>query len=285
MSEHSLALGAAQAPRFVGRDELRRLGLDRRGLERALTSGAIIRARKGRYVRGDVPDDVLRAAQLGGRLDCVSLLRHCGVFVLTERALHLQIDVGASRLPTRAPGVIAHWRESRAGKQDLLADHVEALVRAVRCQGAREAVATLDSAVHRGFIREDELRLVFELLPRRYRALEPLVDGRCESGSESLMRLILRTLSCRVELQVAIAAVGRVDFLVDGWLIIECDSREFHSTWEAHKRDRRRDLAAAALGYTTVRILAEDIFSARERVRTALVAALAHGPRPCRGPR
>jgi very-short-patch-repair endonuclease len=40
--------------------------------------------------------------------------------------------------------------------------------------------------------------------------------------------------------------VGRVDFLVEGWLIIECDSKAHHEGWDKQRRDRRRDLAAAA---------------------------------------
>ena len=91
--------------------------------------------------------------------------------------------------------------------------------------------------------------------------------------------MMLRGLGCRVELQVSIDGVGRVDFVVDGWLIIECDSREFHEGWEAQKRDRRRDIAAAALGYTTIRPIAEDILGAPEHVLAELKRILARGPR------
>lgn len=202
-----------------------------------------------------------------------------GVFVMAKTPLHVQIDVGASRLPPRAEGVRYHWRRSCAPRDALYADRIEAITEAVRCQGPREAIATLDSAIHLGFIDGSELELVFQRLPRRYRALRRLIDSRCESGSESLMRLILRTLGCEVDVQVVIRGVGRVDFVVDGWLIVECDSEAFHSTWEQVRRDRRRDLAAAALGYTTVRVIAEDVFFHRDEVRAALQSALAHGPR------
>jgi hypothetical protein len=42
------------------------------------------------------------------------------------------------------------------------------------------------------------------------------------------MRLLLRALGHRAEVQVRIAGVGRVDLVVDGWLIVECDSRAYH---------------------------------------------------------
>lgn len=258
--------------------------MSRADLDRALVDGRLVRARRDRYVPGDVHPDLLRAARLGGRLDCVSLLRHLGIFVLERTPLHLQVDVGASRLPPRAPGVVYHWRHSQAERESLHGERVEALAQAVRCQGPREAVATLDSALHLGFVGYEDLDLVFERLPRRYRALRGLIDARCESGSESLLRLILRTLDCDVEVQVVIHAVGRVDFVVDGWLIIECDSESFHSSWEQVKRDKRRDLAAAALGYTTIRIIAEDIFFHRDEIRVALQSALEHGRRTPKAP-
>ena len=89
------------------------------------------------------------------------------------------------------------------------------------------------------------------------------------------MRLMLRSLGCTIEVQVDLDGVGRVDFIVDGWLITECDSEAHHSGWEAQKRDRLRDLAAAALGYTTIRPMAEHIMYQREQVHEALKAVLA----------
>ena len=75
-----------------------------------------------------------------------------------------------------------------------------------------------------------------------------------------------------------IEGVGRVDFVVDGWLIIECDSRAHPEGWAKQKRDRERDLAAAALGYTTIRPIAEDIFGRPghilEQIRRALASRL-----------
>lgn len=84
------------------------------------------------------------------------------------------------------------------------------------------------------------------------------------------MRLILRSLGCSFEVQAPIEGVGRVDFLVEGWLIVECDSREHHSSWDEQRRDRRRDQAAASLGYATYRPIAEDSMWRPELVRAAV---------------
>jgi len=149
-------------------------------------------------------------------------------------------------------------------------DVFDALLDAVRCQDPRAAVATLDSALHRGLLRTDELDEFFGALPRRYRRLRGLLDSRSESGPETLVRLMLRSLGCSFDLQVSIVGTGRVDIVVDGWLIVECDSREFHSDWASQKEDRRRDLAAAKLGYTTIRFVAEDIMWRPDVVLAAL---------------
>lgn len=150
-----------------------------------------------------------------------------------------------------------HWRATEAHPDDALTPWVEALVQAVLCQTPRAAIATLDSAWHLGIVGEAEIAEIFHTLPRAYRRLRPLLDRRAESGTETLVRLLLRGLGIRPELQVSIDGVGRVDLVVDGWLIIECDSREHHSSWEAVRADRRRDAVAAALGYTTVRLLGQ----------------------------
>ncbi|HWS50320.1 MAG TPA: DUF559 domain-containing protein, partial [Microbacterium sp.] len=65
------------------------------------------------------------------------------------------------------------------------------------------------------------------------------------------------------------------DFVVNGWLIIECDSRAYHEGWEKQQRDRRRDVAAAALGYATLRPLADDIMFRPHLVRDAVRGLLA----------
>jgi very-short-patch-repair endonuclease len=255
-----------------------RTRLTRRAIDGHLAAGALVRLRKGTYLAGDCPTVLLDAARHGGRLDCISLIHSLGVFVLARPAMHIQMDPKATRAEPRSDGVVRHWRRTSARPGALATDLVEALAQACRCQPPRAAIATLDSALHLRLIDEGALAAVFDRLPLRYRALRPLIDGRCESGPETLMRLLRRGLGLEVEVQVRLAGVGRVDFVVGGWLIIECDSEAHHGGWDLQLRDRRRDLAAAALGYTTLRPVAQDIMFAPERVIDAvrgLVAARA----------
>lgn len=153
------------------------------------------------------------------------------------------------------------------------------MLQAVRCQPVRAALATLDSALHLGVLRPDDLDELFRALPRRHAVLHKLIDSRAESGTETLVRLMLRTLGAKFDVQVTIPGVGRVDFVVEGWLIVECDSRAFHSGWEEQRRDRRRDQHAAALGYATFRPIAEDIMWNPGAVQAAMAGLLATGRR------
>jgi len=257
---------------------LRERGLSRREIARAVADGRLVRIRRGRYLPAGCHHAVTAAARVGARVDCLSLLELLGVFVRDNQALHVQYTRGASRTPPHPAPYVAHWRSSAAPDDAVLADPVEALAQAVRCQPPRAAIATLDSAWHLGVVDADGIHDVFALLPRRYRRLRGLLDPRCESGPETMMRLMLRSLGCGILPQVWLPGVGFVDFVVDGWLVVECDSEAHHSGWAAQKRDRRRDVAAAGLGYLTVRFLAEDILFHPEQVLAGLKAVLAHAP-------
>jgi very-short-patch-repair endonuclease len=241
------------------RRELLRAGWKPRGLTAGVVSGDLIRPREGAYLESGAPDDIVDACRIGGRLSCVSELARWGVFVLEHDDVHVAVPYTSARLRAVDRSTRVHW--IAAGPDGWAnSDIVECLTQAVRCQSVRAAIATLDSAMHLGLVSDEQLDEVFAALPRRLRVLRKHLDAAAESGAESLMRLILRRLGCRVQSQVEIRGVGRVDFLVDGWLIVECDSEAHHAGWEKQKEDRRRDQAAAARGFVTYRPIAEDIF-------------------------
>ena len=145
-------------PSSVSFSALRRAGLTRGEIERSVAAGLLIRARRGVYVRADASHAVREAAAVGGRLDCVSAMRELGVFVRERSGLHIQVarnrkhlripSSGRVRVGTRWEKVCVHWRNDEAEEEHLIASPVAALAQAVRCQTARAAVATLDSALH-----------------------------------------------------------------------------------------------------------------------------------------
>lgn len=258
-SPRQLAASVFASTTFSAQD-LRELGFSRRGLQHAICDGLLVRVRRDRYLRAEHSEAVAAAARIGGRVTCLSLLQMLGIFVLTSPRTHVQL----SRTSSRFDGVLArqfrvHWSRSATRKFLHVTTLEEAIVHAVSCQEPRAMLATLDSLLHHGLVTTDRLDAMFTRMPRRFQTLLRLVDASAESGPETFVRLMLRALGLSYETQVVIDGVGRVDFVVEGWLIIECDSKEFHEGWAKQQDDRHRDLGAAALGYVTIRPLAADV--------------------------
>lgn len=258
--------------------DLRATGASRAGIREALAAGVLHRARRDVYVAGGVHEAVVAAQRVGGRLDCISAVGAAGIFVLDQSHLHVQVEPTHSRLRSPssrrhrlsgASNVVVHWRSSDQGAAHSI-PLMEALARAIRCQSPRASIAMLDNALHQGRVTDADVRELFAGLPAKYAALRPLLDGRAEAGSESFARLLLRQLGCSVQVQVWIDGVGRVDLVVDGWIVVECDSRAHHGGWEAQERDRLRDLLLAERGYTVVRPTARMIFSNPDFLRRAV---------------
>lgn len=264
------------------RTDLRAEGWTARQITAAVRSGELIRARRDRYLPGDAPEGVVRAVRVGGRLTCLSLLSMLEVFVLTNSRLHVHLDSRMSRM--RAP----HDRSQRLNRDELHGTRLHwfspwspaetatcvsiilALAHAVLCQPPRAAIASIDSALNKGLIRDEHVATIFGALPAKYRVLARLVDGRAQSGPETLVRLMLISLGCVVDLQVRFEGVGFVDIVADGWLVVECDSRQHHSSWEQQVKDYTRDLKLAQRGFSVLRLTARDIMEHPEEVLAAL---------------
>lgn len=272
------------------RAELLATGMTKRALAAAVQEGELVRARRDNYLSRDAPPSLVQAVRVGGRLGCLSLLAVLGVFVFEDTGLHVHMERGDSRMRSaesrRRPllgragrkRLVLHWHRFIAEPGRGTVAVIDALVQAVRCQQPRHAIATLDSALQKRVIAREQLAEVFAALPQRFAVLRELVDERAQSGPETLVRLMLARLGCDVDLQVFFAGVGYVDLLVDGWLVIECDSRLHHGSWTQQLKDYRRDRALAKLGYCVLRLAAEDILYDEDEV-FATLRTLVHSPR------
>lgn len=265
----------------VTRAELMALGWTARRITRAVESGRLLRARQDRYLASDAPEDVVQAVRVGGLLTCLSLLRLLGVFVFGRPTLHVHMRRGASRMRSpetrgrrlagrRERHIVLHWQPLIGDAGSGCVSVLDALVHAVRCQPARYAIASIDSALNMGLVGVEHLAELFAALPQRYNVLRSFVDGRAQSGPETLVRLMVTGLGHSVDLQVPFEGVGFVDLLVDGWLVIECDSKAHHSSWRQQLKDYRRDLALARAGHPVLRLTAQDILYRPEAVHAAL---------------
>lgn len=274
--------------RFAETDALVANGATSRSLTEAVSGGQLVRARRGHYALPDIDRHSLEAVRLGGRLACVSAAADAGVFALDATFTHIHLAPKASRL--RAPhsrferlttanrdGVELHWDvlTNPSDGTEYRVGLIDALVQIVRCQEPRFALASLDNALHLKLLPHSALSSIFAAVPHELHYLRALVDARSESGQESVLRFIVRQAGYSFDIQVSIDGVGRVDMVIEGCLVVEADSREFHEGWAAQVRDRTRDRDLAAAQYMSYRTLYRDIMFNPERVLAAIAGLLA----------
>lgn len=266
--------GAARA------GELNARGIGPGLLHHLVRSGELVRPRKGWYVLASLGAEVALAVRVGGTLACVSAARHHGLWSPEEaERLHVAVPSNTPRL--RSPrdrctaldaldDVIVHWSARGTNAVESI---VTVIGRVASCVGSDAAFAVAESAVRARRLGVEEARRLIASLAGGA-PIAAFLDGRSESGSESLLKLFLVRLGLPFRQQVWVDGVGRVDFVVGGGLIVEADSREFHAD---QLRDRRRDAAASARGYRTLRFLYRQIRSEPDAVDAAIVGAIIRG--------
>jgi very-short-patch-repair endonuclease len=273
--------------RIATRAELISCGATGYWLTAAVKSGLLVRVRRDRYALPSTSHQIIQAVRVGGRLACTSALAEVGVFAFDSRATHVHLERAASRprspLNNRQPlasrdrrDVEVHWKrlvDPQAATPERVG-LVDALVQGASCQQPRHTIASIDNALHQQLITEADITTIFAALPSRFQTLRGLLDGRAESGQESVLRLILENASLRYEPQVWIPGVGRVDFLVEGILVLEADSRLAHDGWDAHVRDATRDIRCGQLGYLTLRPLYHHTMEQPDLVLAAIRGVL-----------
>ncbi len=114
--------------------ELLALGYDRRRIEGAVAYGRLIRVRKGWYAERDLPEDVIEACRIGGRLACVSALSYHGILSGGNGALHIEVPANASRLRLPEREVVVHWAGIAAEGTRLSVGVAAALAQSARCR-------------------------------------------------------------------------------------------------------------------------------------------------------
>lgn len=250
-------------------DELRQCDMSPRQITEAVRQGDLVRLRRALYCTPELDGETRSALRIGGRLGCLSALRHAGVWVTEATAeVHVHVAGNASRL-TDPEAARVHWDPLRETGTPRRTGLLDALLVARRCQPSIDMVASIDSALHQGLVSRTDLCAA---LPPSSRLLGE-VDRRSESGLESLVRVALRRAGLRVEPQVRIDGVGRVDLLVEGAVIVETDGAAFHSG-PRRQADYRRDARAQARGLSALRFDAWQVRDELPDVVTAVLGAV-----------
>lgn len=254
---------------------LQRFGCTLKQLARATNDGSVVRVRPGVFALPSLDPRVMTAAAHGGELTCAAALRAHGIWVLPDPddKIHVWLGTGGRRHPHQGCGCLTHYSSGRAGLGTASA--ATALIHAFRCLEAEAFFAAYESAWNKRLISASDHARIRRELPDSVGWLLDLTRPDAESGLESLLRLRLHLIGIRLDSQVNIDGVGRVDFVLDGRLIFEADGKENHDSSTKRHHDRLRDAAASALGYETLCFDYALIVHDWDRVAAAIIPALA----------
>ena len=270
------------------RRELLGRGLTRRQVETSWADGEIVRVRHGLYASRGLPDDIIRAARVGGTVSGASSLALRGGWQAPSPRLVVSVahnardlrdpdDAGARLDAERSDVLVLRDRTRFCPRTErLLASPSRAAAQVLLHESPEFAAAMIDSAMRLPHRQRPILDEVLEHLAghRTARGMIASLDPRAEAGSESIARVRLAQEGIRAEPQVWVDADTRVDLLIDGWLVIECVSVDFHSSPAAYKADRARILHIMALGYVVVEATYSQILFDWTSVSTAVTVAL-----------
>ncbi|MGB3707244.1 MAG: hypothetical protein WA934_17335 [Gordonia sp. (in: high G+C Gram-positive bacteria)] len=229
--------------------------MPRAQVEKSLAGGNLRQLRHGWVATGDADPEVVRAVQIGGVLTCASALKRHGVWVPPTTKLHVRGSTSSVR--NHPAWCKQHGRPPKV--TTAVDDLPTALRHAARCLSTEAFVVVCDSILNRGLLTPSDLEAELGEAPKSVQQALSLVDGRAESGTETMVRLRLRAPNLELRPQVEVPYVGRVDLVVGTSLIIEVDGYDYHADPEQFENDRLRDLRARAIGYFPLRLTYQQV--------------------------
>lgn len=228
--------------------------------------------RRGIFVLPGANAGFVAAIRHNGRLSCASAAEHYGLWLREPPAEHhLACNHG------HGSGFIRHRTRRFDPHPTLPLVAVEDVVlHAMGCLPAPASTAIATSAIR---LYEVPLELLKDQLrgDRSGPELSALrgLDLRAESIVEVDAQHLFRANGIAFDAQVQIPGIGRVDFLIEGFLIVEVDGFAFHSTRKALRQDLARNNASTVSGYAVLRYPPEVIWYDPERVVAEIQATLA----------
>ncbi len=282
---------------------LRRRGHSGSSIEKAVRDGVVIRVARDWIATPAASQLAVVAVARGGKLTGASALASYGIWDAVDRRIHIalrpnahgtqiRIAVPIARFtpPRFPPGQVKnHWNREVApvaNEAPWRVSVIDALLIVESESPADQFVACIDSGIHTGGLSRAALPLLFSLLPVRARAVLAHVDPSAESGLESLARQRLKGIARELETQVTIPGIGktggsgRVDLLLDKWLVIELDGDEFHDP----NADRLRNAVLVRQGFRIHRFGHEQTILDWPAVEATVRELLRYPPSPPKSP-
>ena len=232
------------APRRV----LRELGHSKPSLKRAVDAGVLRALTRSWVADPDASHTIATALLLRGRVGGATALESYGVWVMHRGETWIAVRPGTTYLP--APEATVRYqcdfREDKTAPWRV--SLLDALMQYVRRTERNFAIAAIDSALNLGILSRQDLESLAKKLPRRCKHWLRRVDGRAQSGLETILRLACEDQGWSVRVQVRFQG-GRLDLVINGWLCIEVDGSEFHDVGAQARKDRLRNTQLVMADY------------------------------------
>lgn len=242
-----------------------------------LANTGVRQPRRGVFVLPNCRPELQAAIRNNARVSCASAAAHYGLWLREAPAqYHLACNHG------HGTGFIRHRTVRFDGHPVLpIAGIEDVVLHATTCLAppASTAIATSAMRLHGVPLELLKAQLTADRCGRALKALHQL-DLRAESIVEVDAQHLFRINGLGYDAQVYLPGIGRVDFLIEGFLIVEVDGFAFHSSREALRRDLGRNNASTLAGFAVLRYMPEHIWFDPQRVLAEIRAVLARHSRP-----
>ncbi|MHA7222821.1 DUF559 domain-containing protein [Arthrobacter sp. RHLT1-20] len=240
-----------------------------------LTGAGASQPRRGVYVLAEFKPELMAAIRHNARVTCASAAGHYGLWLREPPAQHhLACNHG------RGGGFVRH-RTVRfdSGTTLPLAAVEDVVLHAMSCllPPASTAMATSAMRLHGLPLEVLKAQLKGDRSGPALKALCQL-DLRAESIVEVDAQHLFTTQGIGFDAQVQLPGIGRVDFLIEGFLIVEVDGFAFHSGREAMRRDLSRNNTSTVNVFAVLRYMPEHIWFEPERVLAEIRTVLGRRP-------
>ncbi|NUP57911.1 MAG: DUF559 domain-containing protein [Pseudarthrobacter sp.] len=242
---------------------------------RAIRSGRVVRLERGLLAATDADGELVAAGRARGLLTCATAASRYGLWQLRAPVHpHYWHNNGRS-----AAKCVSHRLPlTQRPNHRTLAALPDVLLHALLCLPELESLVMVECAYNRGDIEPSFLLGHLEgARCGKARNVLSKVEGGADSLLETLARVLFRDAGIATQTQVWIDGVGRVDFLLEGFLIVEIDGIAFHLEPRQFKKDRRRDNAAIRQGLPVLRFFYDDVVYSPESVLAQVREVLARG--------
>jgi len=239
---------------------------------------AVVRQpRRGVFVLHECRPEFEAAVRNNARVTCASAAGHYGLWLREPPAQqHLACNHG------HGGDFIRHRTVRFDGHPALPVAAIEDVVlHAMTCLAppASTAIATSAMRLHGVPLELLKAQLTGDRSGPALKALHEL-DLRAESIVEVDAQHLFRANGIGYDAQVYLPGIGRVDFLIEGFLIVEVDGFAFHSSRESLRRDLGRNNASTLGGFAVLRYMPEHIWFEPERVLAEIRAVLVRRSQP-----